>query len=54
MTKSENRPGGADRISWTVTAVCVAGMLAVMAMNGLVELGSVAHDAFCPDHGWAV
>ena len=54
MIESDGRPGRADRVTWTITALCVAGMLVTMAMNGMVEVGEVAHDAFCPDHGWAV
>ena len=54
MMKNDFMPGGTGRITWRVTAVCVAAMLAMMAVNGTVEIGEAAHDAFCPDHGWAV
>jgi|GEM_PF-5757100 len=54
MTKSDITPDRIDRITCIVTALCVAGMLVVMAMNGMIEFGEVAHDALCPDHGWAV
>ena len=54
MIGSDNTPGRVDKVTWTVTAVCVAGMLVIMAMNGMIEFGEVAHDAFCPEHGWAV
>jgi hypothetical protein len=32
----------------------VAVMLTAMAFNGMIGLGEIAHDVFCPDHGWAV
>lgn len=54
MTKSDNTPGRADRIAWTFAAVCMAAACYLMAMNGMIDLGAAAHDAFCPDHGWAV
>lgn len=54
MTKSNWMPSRGDVISLSVTSVCVALMLVMGAMNGMMELGEVAHDAFCPDHGWAV
>ncbi len=54
MTKLGWMPDRTDRITWSITAVCVAAMLLAMAVNGMVGLGEVAHDAFCPDHGWAV
>ena len=54
MIRIEPAPGHADRLAWTAAALCVAGLLVTMAINGMVELGEVAHDAFCADHGWAV
>ncbi|WP_269514228.1 hypothetical protein [Brevundimonas subvibrioides] len=54
MTGNDTTPGKADRVTWTVTTICVAAMLVLMALNGMIELGSAAHDAFCPEHGWAV
>ena len=54
MTRSDNTPGRADRITWTVAAICVAAACYVTAMNGMIDMGAAAHDAFCPDHGWAV
>ncbi|MGV3577533.1 hypothetical protein [Brevundimonas sp.] len=54
MTKSDWMPSRGDLISLSITGVCVALVLVLWAMNGMMELGEVAHDAFCPDHGWAV
>jgi hypothetical protein len=54
MTRSETAPNRADRITWTVTALCLAGWCVIVAMNGMIDLGAAAHDAFCPEHGWAV
>lgn len=54
MAKTDFMPDRTDRITWTVTAFCIAGLLVLMALNGMMELGEVAHDAFCADHGWAV
>ena len=54
MTKTDWTPSRGDLISVSITGVCVALMLVLSAMNGMVDLGAVAHDAFCPDHGWAV
>ena len=54
MTKSDFTLDKVDRITWTVTAFCVAGLLVMMAMNGMMELGELAHDMFCAEHGWAV
>ena len=54
MTESDTTPSRADRVNWTIAALSLAVWLVVMAMNGMIELGEVAHDAFCPDHGWAI
>lgn len=54
MTENDTTPGRADRITLTFAAFALAAWLVVSAMNGVVELGAVAHDAFCPEHGWAV
>ncbi|WP_428152469.1 hypothetical protein [Brevundimonas sp.] len=53
MTESDNTPGRADRIAWIIAALCMAATCYLMAMNGMIDLGAAAHDAFCPDHGWA-
>lgn len=52
MMRSHGRRS--DQITRTVTVLCLAVMAVLMAMNGMVELGATAHDAFCPEHGWAV
>lgn len=54
MTTSESGPGRADRIAWTAAALSIAALVAIMALNGMIGLGEVAHDAFCPEHGRAV
>ena len=54
MTESDNTPSRADRITWTLAALSLAAWLVVMAINGMIDLGAAAHDAFCPEHGWAV
>lgn len=51
MTLGDNRPGPADRTSWTFAAIALAAACFLMAMNGMVDLGAAAHDAFCPEHG---
>lgn len=53
MSKSDWMPSRGDLISVSITSICVALMLVLWAMNGMMELGAVAHDAFCPEHGWA-
>ena len=46
MGDSDNSPGRTDRVIWTITGLW-------MAVNEMADLGSAAHDAFRPDHGWA-
>lgn len=54
MTRNDNTPGRADLIAWSITIVCLALMGLAMAANGMIDAGAAAHDAFCPEHGWAV
>lgn len=54
MTRSDRMPGRADRIGWAITIVCLLGTGYLMAMSGMMDAGAAAHDAFCPEHGWAV
>jgi len=51
MTKSDTAPSRADRIALTFAALGLAAWCMVSAMNGMIDLGAVAHDAFCPEHG---
>lgn len=54
MTGNDFTPGKADRVTLTVTALALAAWLVVSTINGIIELGSTVHDAFCPEHGWVV
>lgn len=40
--------------AWIAFAVISAGSLYLAANIYALELGAAHHDAFCPDHGWAV
>lgn len=47
---------------WSREGKTVAAILAISLMvwivassaNLMIDVGAAAHDAFCPDHGWAV
>lgn len=54
MTNSNRHPGRADIVTWSITIACLALTCLTMAMTSMIDLGAKAHDAFCPDHGWAV
>ncbi len=40
--------------AWMAWGVIAAGYLFIAANSYALELGAVHHDAFCPEHGWAV
>lgn len=40
--------------AWIALAVIGAAFLYAAANTYALELGAAHHDAFCPDHGWAV
>ena len=54
MTESDNRLSQVDRVTWILAAICMAAACYLTAMSGMIDLGAAHHDAFCPDHGWAV
>jgi len=54
MTKSSGKHSSADTVLWTLTILSLSAMLYLMALNGMIDLGAAAHDAFCAEHGWAV
>ncbi|MBX9616447.1 MAG: hypothetical protein K2X25_12695 [Caulobacteraceae bacterium] len=35
-------------------AVSLMVWIVASSANLMIDVGAVAHDAFCPDHGWAV
>jgi hypothetical protein len=37
-----------------VLAVTLMINVLVASANFMIDVGAAAHDAFCPDHGWAV
>lgn len=39
---------------WIAWGVIGAGLLYLAANIYALELGAARHDAFCPDHAWAV
>lgn len=49
--RSKTRMGTGAWIAWGVIG---AGFLYLAANSYALELGAARHDAFCPDHGWAV
>lgn len=40
--------------AWVAYGVIAAGFLYILLMQGALDLGAAHHDAFCPEHGWAV
>lgn len=48
------RKTGMRPAAWIAWGVVGAGFLYLAAMSYALELGAVQHDAFCPEHGWAV
>ena len=40
--------------AWIAYGVLAAGFLYIAANIFALDLGAAHHDAFCPDHGWAV
>lgn len=54
MIKSSYFPGQADIIVVSVMLACLALWGAALAINGMIDLGAAAHDAFCPAHGWII
>jgi|GEM_PF-5250158 len=50
-TRSKARIGSGSWIAWSAIA---AGFLFIALNSYALELGAAHHDAFCPEHGWAV
>lgn len=40
--------------TWIALSVIAAAFLYITANSYALELGAAHHDAFCPEHGWAV
>lgn len=40
--------------AWIAWGVIAAVFLYILLMQGALDLGVAHHDAFCPEHGWAV
>ena len=54
MTRAKATRGSIDTVRWIVTILALCVMIYLMAASAMIELGAAAHDAFCPEHGWAV
>ena len=54
MTRAKITSGSVDTVLWIVTILAQFVMIYFMAASAMIELGAAAHDAFCPEHGWAV
>ena len=54
MRKSAKAMSTGDQVAWGLTAGCLllTGLLTLMTYA--MDLGAASHDAFCPEHGWAV
>ncbi|WP_426040651.1 hypothetical protein [Brevundimonas sp. TWP2-3-4b1] len=37
-----------------IVAVSLMVLIVASSANLMIDVGAAAHDAFCPDHGWAV
>ncbi len=37
-----------------IVAVSLMVLIVAYSANLMIDVGAAAHDAFCPDHGWAV
>lgn len=51
------QPRARSRVStatWIAYTLVIAGFLYIAAKSYALELGAAHHDAFCPEHGWAV